>query len=150
MALAASQQCYVFFVLASWKETAWDAVTITFEWVWNCPVLSNFIFQRWMLSFQRNSCFCQWLCVDVRNMLLQLIRIHGSIGEGVKTNGTLEQLLITPLYEIESIVEKSIVISSLSFSHSFLCNWKFNLTKYSNLCSSLTLTIHSAILAHTV
>jgi len=62
------------------------------------------------------------LRVDVRELLLQLICIHGSIREGFKTNDTLGQLLLTSLYESESIVEKSIVIFSLSFSHSFLCN----------------------------
>jgi len=66
--------------------------------------------------------FVSELRVAVRKMLLQLIRIHGSIREGFKTNDTLGQLLITSLYESESIVEKSINIFSPSFSHFFLWN----------------------------
>jgi len=52
-------------------------------------------------------------------MLLQLMRLHGSIREGFQTNDTLGQLLITSLYENESIFEKSIIIFSFSFSHFF-------------------------------
>ena len=95
--------------------------------------------------FKEAPVFVNELRVSVRKMLLQLIRIHGSIREGFETNETLGQLLITSLYESESIVEKSIDIFSLSFSHSFLCHWKFHLTKHSSCCSTLTLTIHSAL-----
>jgi len=74
------------------------------------------------LHFQEAPVFVSELRMDVRKMLLQLIRLHESIREGFETNDTLGQLLINFLYESESIVKKSIVIFSLSFSYSFLCN----------------------------
>ena len=114
----------------------------------SCTVQFHFL-KAECFHFKEAPVFVSELRVGVRKMLLQLTCLHGSIREGFKTNDTLGQLLITSLYESESIVEKSIDIFSLSFWHIFLRNWKFNLTKYSSLCSTLTLTIHLAILAHT-
>ena len=124
--ISVSEQCYVVF----WskpleRETArrshyrlWKSLKLS------CTVQVH-CFKAGCFHFKKTPVFVSELRVGVRKMLLQLICLHGSIREGFKTNDTLGQLLITSLYESESIVEKNIVTFSLSFTHSFLCSWKF-------------------------